>query len=167
MHLITLFSAALLLFTASCSTPKNVITYSVPDVEIPDEGLSTKIVVLNFNIIKSKNNQLDISLTNRELIPGRLNESEMIYPPKELGKLVIHLLDSNSQIIEELVIKKSYLQIIEKYNSEENIELQNDSIEEIPLTVRFNENNSVKSIKIFKLEGEGIFEIFHENLIQK
>jgi len=139
----------------------------VPDVEIPDEGLSTKIVVLNFNIIKSKNNQLDISLTNRELIPGRLNESEMIYPPKELGKLVIHLLDSNSQIIEELVIKKSYLQIIEKYNSEENIELQNDSIEEIPLTVRFNENNSVKSIKIFKLEGEGIFEIFHENLIQK
>lgn len=167
MRILNLLIIAVLLFTTSCGSTKDTITYSVPDVEVPDEDLSTKIVVLNFDIIKSKNNKLRISLTNTELIPGRLNESEMIYPPRDLGKLVVQLLDGNSQIIEELVIKKSYLQIIEKYETGGEMELLNDDIEELQLSIRFNENSAIKSIKIFKIKGEQTVEVFHETIIQR
>ncbi|RYM34208.1 hypothetical protein ERX46_09635 [Brumimicrobium glaciale] len=165
MRLANLLSIGLLLFTASCSSPQNTITYSVPDVEIPDEDLSTKIVVLNFEIVKSKNNKTEISLANTELIPGRLEESELIYPPRELGKLVVHLLDENNKIIEELVIKKPYLQIIEENDSGGKIELQNDDVKELPLSVRYNENSNIKSIQIFKIEDERTVEIFHEKIV--
>jgi hypothetical protein len=89
----------------------------------------------------------------------------IIYPPRELGKLVVHLLGGNQEIIEELVIKKPYVQIPLKYEDGGEEELQNDAIEKNQFSVRFNQNSNIKSIKIFKLKAERTVEIFHETII--
>jgi hypothetical protein len=165
MRLLNLFFIAVLLFTASCGSKKDTLTYSVEEVETPGEELSTKIVILNFDIIKSKINKAEVSLMKTEVISGRLNKSVIIYPPRELGKLVVHLLGGNQEIIEELVIKKPYVQIPLKYEDGGEEELQNDAIEKNQFSVRFNQNSNIKSIKIFKLKAERTVEIFHETII--
>lgn len=162
MRLLILTFSAVILFTTSCGTTQDTTNNSIEEVDTPDIDISSNIVILNFDIIKSKNYKSEVSLTETEIIHGKLNESVIIYPPRELGKLVVHLLDDKQQIIEELVIKKPYLQIIEEYEIDSEMELQNDDIEKNKFSIRFNQNSEIKSIKIFKIEKKTTVQIFHE-----
>ena len=161
MRLNILLYIGIILITASCATTQNLENNSIDEVEIPEEN-SSRVVIVDFDVIKSKDNKYDISYKKVHSVPGELDESVIIYPPRELGKLVVHLLDDNDQIIEELVIKTPYLQVLEKYDDPENHELQNDEVRTNQFSVRFNENSEVKSIKIFKIEKGGTVPIFHE-----
>lgn len=166
MRLLILLLIAVSLHITSCGTSQGTNPGSIKEVETPEADSSSKIVILNFDIIKSKNDNSEVSLTKTEIISGRLDKSVIIYPPKELSKLIVHLLDHNQQVLEELVIKKPYLQIIEQYEEGGEAELQNDEIEENKFSVRFNQNSAIKSVKIFKIKDEKTVEIFHEVITQ-
>jgi hypothetical protein len=166
MRVLILLSISIGVFTTGCVTSQDTNTSSIEEVETPDVDQSSKIVILNFDIIKSANAKSDVSLTTTEIIPGRLDKSVIIYPSRKLGKLIVHLLDDKQQIIEELVIKKPVLQIIDEYDRFGERELQNDEIEKNKFSVQFNKNSAIKSIKIFKIKDETTVEIFHEAVIQ-
>jgi hypothetical protein len=166
MRVLILLSISIGVFTTGCVTSQDTNTSSIEEVETPDVDQSSKIVILNFDIIKSANAKSDVSLTTTEIIPGRLDKSVIIYPSRKLGKLIVHLLDDKQQIIEELVIKKPVLQIIDEYDRFGERELQNDEIEKNKFSVQFNKNSAIKSIKIFKFKDETTVEIFHEAVIQ-
>lgn len=161
MRLNVLLFIGTLLIAMSCATTAPIATTEVEKVETPEE-FSSHIVIVDFDVIKSKNNKYEISYKKVQSIPGKLKESVIIYPPRELGKLVVHLLDDKDEIIEELVIKKPYLQIIEEYDRGGNTELKNDDVRKNQFSVRFNENNKVKAIKIFKIGTGNTVPIFHE-----
>ncbi|WP_107040315.1 hypothetical protein [Brumimicrobium mesophilum] len=164
MRLIILIFALPCLFFTSCASTQDVQNSTNTEDNSTEKPTNSEIVKLDFEIVKSKKNQEQITLIKSEVIAGKLDESEIIYPPKELSKLLVRLVDSKNIITDELVIMKSNLQIIDQYEEEEQKELINDQIERNYFSIRFNKSLNVKTVKIFKLEDEKSVEIYNEKI---
>lgn len=162
LHIIYIF--LLFLFSTSCVTSQETKNTIIEDEDSLAIETTSKIEILDFEIVKTKHNKEKVSLLNRQLIAGELRESKIVYSSKELNKIIVHFLDENEQIIEELVIKEPYLQILEKYDAGEEVDTYDDAVEKHKFSIHFNQNFNISSVKIFKIDGGRTYEIFQEYL---
>lgn len=157
-----LFMTVVLCSTMSCGSSQDTAENKPKNVDTPDAPAVTKHVVLDMEITKRKNKQEEIELKKQSVVEGRLAESKIIYPPEEISKLLVQLLDEKQEVIEELVIKEPYLQTLKKYDEGEEVDNHDDEVRRSKFSVQFNQNSAIKSIKIFKMKDDKTVEIFHE-----
>lgn len=151
-------------FSTSCVTSQETKNTGVEEQDTLAQASFPKIEILDFEIIETKHNKEKVSLIDRQVISGELEESKIVYSSKEFSKIVVHFLDENNQIIEELVIKEPYFQILEKYDAGEEVDTYDDAMEKHKFSIQFNQNFNISSVKIFKIEEGRTYEIFHEYL---
>lgn len=120
-----------------------------------------EITVIDFEMIERKNKDFKVSFQKASTIKGQLKESKIVYPSNKIGKFIVQLLDGEGEIIEELVIKEPYQQIIEEKEAQINEELINDQIRRNKFSVQYNRNLGVESIKILKMIDNQAVELYH------
>lgn len=138
----------------------------VERIEGINQSTTEQVHVLDLEITKRKNRQEEIEIIKTSSHAGHLDKSKLIYPPRKVGKIVVHFLDSKHELIEEIVVKEPYLQTLKKYDEGEDVNTNDDAVETEKISIHFNENPRIKSMKIFKLKNENMVEIFHHYFVR-
>lgn len=157
---------ALLTFLMAPFIAFSQVEEKVESIDVVDQSVAKQVHVLDLEITKYKNRQEEIEIIKTSSHAGHLDESKLIYPPRKVGKIVVHFLDSKHELIEEIVVKEPYLQTLKKYDEGEDVNTNDDAVETEKISIHFNENPRIKSMKIFKLKNENMVEIFHHYFVR-
>lgn len=143
-----------------CGTPKE--SNKDNTVQEAPEMDQNKIVFLYFNIEKDKHNKLTISLMETQVVEGSLKENTVKNAPSVEGNLIVQLMDDKQRVKEEQVIQDPLDREMEVYLKEDTLTKEVVSIEKGDFFIRFNRNENINSIKIFKIQSQGKIEVFNK-----
>lgn len=153
-----------ILTSVSCGTkPENFPKEEETNAVIVKEIQEKNIVFLYFEITKEENNIEKITLTNSQIVAGSLKENTIAKKPKAEGNLMITLTDEKGTVVEERIIENPLNLTLEQYG-DEGMQTQQVQLEKGYFYVRYNQNTSIKSVKIQKIQQKNLILLFTQNL---
>lgn len=164
MQLKCLFFILLLTLFTSCGSNKNAAISAQEEIEIPEVKETPKIVFLYFDIEKAKGENDKITLTETQIVEGKLKENTIINEPKNEGNLILQIIGNNGSVQEEQVIKNPLNQIIEQYGEKGEMNSENVKMDKNQFYMRFNQQKNSKSIKILKINPNQNTELYNQEI---
>lgn len=157
------YFAIIALFLLGCKTqnkPSEMEVDKPTDVRQVAEVTNPQIVFLYFDIEEKGKNDLQIRLTQTQISEGRMKENTIRQAPRMDGNLILHLLDENNQVQVEKIIENPLFSTIEQYSEDGEISLNQLELEKTQFFIRFNNKDTIKTLKIYSIQAGSPVKIF-------
>lgn len=144
----TVYLSAILFLTSGCDSQQSVVpaTSSSPSPNSTENSM----IYLFFEIEKTAGNTEKITHTETKIAKGILKSASVENEERLPGNLIITVLGTDDNILEERIIEDPLNPILESY-SEEGLNKQKMNFPKAEFSVRFNQKGNASSVKIEKI----------------